>query len=57
MASHVAVPASVGIQHASGLRGKGGRGEGNSSWPVAARGALVAGVAWANIFTFSPWKP
>lgn len=28
-----------------------------SSWPVAARGVLVVGVAWANVYTFSPWKP
>jgi hypothetical protein len=28
-----------------------------SSWPLAARGLLVGGVAWANIYTFSPWKP
>ena len=28
-----------------------------SSWPVEARGILVAGIAWANVYTFSPWKP
>lgn len=28
-----------------------------SSWPLAARGLFVGGVAWANIYTFSPWKP
>jgi hypothetical protein len=28
-----------------------------SSWPLVARGMLVAGVACANIYTFSPWKP
>jgi hypothetical protein len=26
------------------------------SWPVA-RSVLVAGIAWANVYTFSPWKP
>jgi protein-S-isoprenylcysteine O-methyltransferase Ste14 len=28
-----------------------------SSWPVAARGVLVGGLAWANLYAFSPWKP
>ncbi len=27
------------------------------SWPVAARGLLVGGLAWANVYAFSPWKP
>ena len=28
-----------------------------TSWPLAARGALVGALAWANVYTFSPWKP
>jgi hypothetical protein len=28
-----------------------------SSWPAAARGVLVGGLAWLNVYAFSPWKP
>lgn len=27
-----------------------------STWPIAARGLVVGGVAWANVYAFSPWK-
>lgn len=27
-----------------------------SSWPTVARGLLVSGLAWANMWTFFPWK-
>ena len=27
-----------------------------SSWPFAARGLLVGGIAWANLYSFFPWK-
>lgn len=28
-----------------------------TSWPVVARGVLVGGIAWANLYSFFPWKP
>lgn len=28
-----------------------------TSWPVLVRLALVAGLAWATVYTFYPWKP
>lgn len=28
-----------------------------TSWPIGARGVLVGGLAWANVYAFSPWKP
>ena len=28
-----------------------------SSWPAAVRGVLVGGLAWLNVYAFSPWKP
>lgn len=28
-----------------------------ASWPIAARGVLVGGIAWANVYAFSPWRP
>ena len=27
-----------------------------SSWSIVARGVLVGGVAWANLYSFFPWK-
>jgi hypothetical protein len=27
-----------------------------STWSLAARSVLVAGIAWANLYSFFPWK-